>query len=154
MKVKLTAIVTIPRCHPYELTVTLHESHTTNDRLVSGNALYRHARSDLYPDGTHFEMELSNDTVSTLAIPKPSIIHAVLGENGKYFVCYPNKIETQGAAEDIFKIWATGSVASLDEEKDLLRQHFNPEISTEGFLKIMKIRYGVTLANFKITVEE
>ena len=128
--------------------VALHISHNPNERRVSEFALYCHAGPDLYPTSVHYEMEITDKTVEILGIPKP-FIHAVKSDDGKYFICYPNKMETEDEAERIFRIWALGTIASMIAERDVLLPHFNPSISVEDFSKIMMEEYGVRTRIFK-----
>jgi len=130
------------------LGVILHTSLTIDDRQISESALYRYARADLYPDRVHHEMELTKETVKLLVLPRPSIIHAVLGQNGRYFICYPNKMETEDEAERIFRIWALGTTASMIMVQDVLLQYFTPGISAEDFADIMGEKYGLSMGSF------
>jgi hypothetical protein len=148
MNIKLTAVVQSvdPDSQIYTLTAMLHRSDSAGDRILTEEALYQHARPDLHPNGTHYEMELDDGTVIILDIPKPSIIHAIKAEDGRYFVCYPNKVETEAEAQRIFRIWALGSVASLRAECDKLIPNFDVDkTSATDFARVMEDDYGLIL---------
>ena len=146
MKTKMTAVI----YHPATLThtalvITLHQSDSPNDRILSEDKLYRNASPELHPDGIHYEMEISEASVRSLGIPQPSVIHAIQAEDDRYFVCYPNKVETEEDAERIFRIWALGTVASMHEGRDVLVPNFDPHMSADKFSEIMGAPYGVTI---------
>lgn len=149
MKLELIASIYHAASHSYTfLCVTLHRSDSPSDRILTEDKLYHLAGPGLHPDGTHYEMELNNETVTNLGIPQPSVIHDIQAEDGRYFVCYPNKVETEEDAHRIFLIWAIGTVASMHEGRDVLVPNFDPHISLEDFSRIMMASYGVNLAAF------
>ncbi len=129
--------------------VTLHFSDNPAGRKVSEEKLYRHAGTGLHPDGDHHEMELSDETVKMFQVPNP-IIHAVQAEDGRFFVCYPNKVETEDEAGRIFCIWALGTVVSMMRQEDVLRRHFNPNMSFENFAQIILEEYGVRMTDLEV----
>lgn len=130
------------------ISVTLRVGQTPNDRRVSESALYCHAKPKLYPNGVHYEMEINDDTVARLGIPKP-FIHAIKAEDGKYFICYPHKMETEDEAERIFRIWSLGTVASMIQQEDVLTPNFNLSTSVKDFSEIMREKYGVWMRSFE-----
>lgn len=130
------------------LSVSLRVSQTPDDRKISEEALYRHAKPELYPDGVHYEMYINGKTVATLGIPKP-FIHAIKAKDGKYFICYPHKMETEDEAERIFRIWSLGTVASMIQQEDVLTPNFNLSTSVKDFSEIMREKYGVWMRSFE-----
>ena len=127
----------------FSLQCIIHRSESPEERAIEAAFYKQWCPDDTAPKGHHHELEVV-DGAKIKARKRSGAIHIhIHPENGKAFVCWTGALPTFESAENLFRMWAVGTVYTLVHDKDFQGIYAKHEGDTEAFLEEMNREHKI-----------